>query len=239
MQLQELAVVIVLAAAVTGVTVAVSSTTAVAQQSETPLEAVLDGPAENESTAAWTMTGVRTTLAFAEGQRLRLQAAVTSLPAPALEALGLESSTPTASEQAAAVASAWAEHNETLESYASSRRDWTSNRTVEITWIVDDGTATRYLLANASNGSISTRMVASTSRTATDDVVLCGDAATNSASELETFVDEYAAPNEDVETPYLAKLRGRYGGDVETSLFPSAGSCTANTTETAEVTYAG
>jgi hypothetical protein len=237
-ELEPLAVVIMLVA-VTGVTVA-ASTAAAGQQSESALEGVLDGPAENESTAAWTMTGVRTTLSFAEGQRLRLQSGLTSLPAPALEALGLESDEPTASEKASAVASVWAEHNETLESYASSRQNWTDDRTVEITWIVDDETATQYLLANATDGSVSTRMVNETSRTPTDDVVLCGDAAENSPDELETFVSKFAQPNEDVTKPYLAKLRGRYGGDVETSLLPSSGSCSvSNTTESLEVAYAG
>jgi hypothetical protein len=240
-ELETLTVAIVVAAAVTGVTVAVASTAAAGQQSETVLEGVLDGPDGNESAGDWALSGVSTGVAYAEGQRLRVQSWAFSLPSGVLEAIGLaEADEPTASAKVDAVQDVWNSNDETLASWASSRSSWTSNRTVEVTLFVDDSKATRFVLANASNGSVSTRMVASTNRTTTDDVALCGDAATNAPSELEAFVEEYAAPDESVTSSYLAELGGRYGPDVETSLYPSTGSCgSSNVTETEAIAYAG
>ncbi|WP_227132332.1 hypothetical protein [Halorubellus salinus] len=241
MELETLTVVIVLAAAVTGVTVAVSSTVAAGQQTETVLGDVLEGPAANQSTSDWALSGVETGLSYAEGERQRLQWWAFSLPGGVADALGVSSSSePTASAKANALQETWNANNETLAEYASSRRDWTSNKTVALTVLVDGESTTRFVLANASNGSVSTRMVSSTNRTPTDDVELCGYAAKRAPSELESFVDEYAAPNESVTTSYLAELRGKYGQDVETSLYSSTGSCgSANVTTSKGVAYAG
>jgi hypothetical protein len=193
------------------------------------------------STSDWALSGVEAGFSYAEGERQRLQWWAFSVPSGLADVLGVSSSSePTASEKATAVQEVWNANNETLASWANAREDWSSNRTVEVTLFVDGESSTRFVLANASNGSVTTRMVNATSRTPTDDVELCGYAAKRAPTELEAFVEEYAAPNESVTTSYLAELRGKYGQDVETSLYDSSGSCSgANATESLEVAHAG
>lgn len=128
-------------------------------------------------------------------------------------------------EEAAALETAWNANRGDLESYANARDNWTSDHVVEIVIRGEEATARRYLVATSSNGTVSAEMVESTNQTVTDDVQLCGYAATQAHDELAYFVDEYAEEDEDVDAAYLARIKGRYGDDVETSLYPSAGDC--------------
>ncbi|WP_255149779.1 hypothetical protein [Halorarius halobius] len=128
-------------------------------------------------------------------------------------------------EEASAVTTYYNSHNETLEAYVNERGNFTGNHTVKVTWKLDGEEETRYVLANESGGDVSTRMVESTNRTADETVTVCGFAAESSYEELQHFVEEYAEPNEDLDASYLARLKGRYGDDVDTSLYPSSGEC--------------
>lgn len=130
-----------------------------------------------------------------------------------------------AAEQATAVTTYYNEHNETLEEYVNSRKDLSRNSTVEVTWQLDGETATRYVVANSTGSNVTTEMVSSTNRTVDETATVCGFAAASSYEELKHFTEEYAEPDKDVDAAYLGRLKGRYGEDVETSLYPSSGTC--------------
>lgn len=131
----------------------------------------------------------------------------------------------TAADQARALTTYYENHNQTLEAYVNARKNFSSDRTVEITIHRNGETATRYLLANASNGNVTTRVVTSTDRIPDEDLAVCGFAAASAYEELTHFTEEYAESNEDVDAAYVARLKSRYGDDVETSLYPSDGDC--------------
>lgn len=132
----------------------------------------------------------------------------------------------TASEEANGLASYYNANNATLEAWANSRKNWTSNHTVKITLHLDDETATRYLVATAEGGNItSSSMVKTTNRTADHSIDLCGYAADQANEELRTFTEEYASKDKDVDADLLGRMRGAYAQDVETTLYDSSGSC--------------
>lgn len=217
-------------AVVTGVTVAASSI-ATGQQTETALDEVLDGPPANESTAGWALDGVtqgvKTFAAGLEGGRQRVGWWLThSLP-------GMDSDY-NASEIAAETTAIWNANNRTLDAYGNDRRDWSENRTVRVTWHVDGETATRYVVANVSNGSVATMMTSTELREPTESVDLCGYAAVNSPDALEHFIDAYAEPGEAVDAAYLARMNGKYAGDVDSTLYATSGDCSATTNETTQ-----
>lgn len=136
-----------------------------------------------------------------------------------------EDDSPSAAERAEAVESYWNSHNESFERYGNKRANWSQNQTVEMIWKIDGKTATRYLLANETNGNVTTRIVESTSRNATQHLHMCGYAAEKSYPELQNFYEKFVEPDKDVTESYLAKLGGRYKEDVDTSLYPSSGEC--------------
>lgn len=132
----------------------------------------------------------------------------------------------TAASEADAVAAYFNEHNATLLEYANQRANWSQNYTVELAWTLDGETATRYLVTNASDGNLtSARITSSTSRTVDHNVELCGYAAASSRDELQRFTEEFAEPGENVTPAYRARLGAKYGGNVETSLYPTEGDC--------------
>lgn len=131
----------------------------------------------------------------------------------------------TASGQAKALTTFYRANNATLETYVNTRENFTKDHTVEVTIHLDGETATRYLLANESGGNVTTSVVTSTSRTADETIELCGFAAASAHGELQHFTEEYAEPNKDVDAAYLARVKSRYGNDVETTLYPGDGSC--------------
>jgi len=210
--------IMLVAALVTGVTFATGAVAADGHDSA--LGDVLDGPDANESTLGWASDGLSATWAGAQGAQDRAGWWISNqVPA-------LETETSTATEEARSVTTYYNGHNATLEEYASDRTNWTSNQTLEITWHLEDSTATRYLLANVSDGNVtSSRMVANTSRSADHTLKLCRYGAEQSQEELKYFVQEYAEDGEDVDAAYKARLKGKYNDDVETTLFPSGGEC--------------
>lgn len=137
----------------------------------------------------------------------------------------LEAEETTAGDQARALTTYYGNHNGTLEAYVNSRENFSQNHTVQVTIHLNDETATRYLLANESGGNVTTRVVKSTDRTPNESLEICGFAAASAYEELKHFTQNYAEPNKDVDTAYKARMKGRYGDDVETSLYPSGGEC--------------
>lgn len=118
-------------------------------------------------------------------------------------------------------------NNQTLLSYVNNRSSLSDQTYVEhVTWHIQGERASRYAVTNISNGSIqSTTMVSDTSKTVDGESHLCGFAAEQSAEELEWFIDNYASQDKDVPQKELARLKGKYGEDVSTSVFPSSGEC--------------
>lgn len=206
--------------AVTGVTVATG--TVAADGHETTLGAVLDGPDEDESTFSWASGGTSAVWAGWEGGRDRAEWWVSNNLLPE----SMAPDRPAATDEAEELTTYFNANSGTLEEYASSRKDWTSNQTVEITLHIGNETATRYIVATAQNGNLtSSEMVNSTTRTADHTADLCGYAAEQSKEELKHFVKEYAQPGKDVDTAYKARLKGRYNQDVETTVYPTNGEC--------------
>lgn len=130
-----------------------------------------------------------------------------------------------AADQASALTTYYRANNETLERYVNARNNFSGDRTVEVTIKLNGETATRYLLANESNGNVTTRLVESTSRTVNEDLTVCGFAAQSAYEELKHFTENYAEPGKNVDASYMARLKSRYGDDVETSLYPAGGDC--------------
>ena len=195
---------------------------------ESGLSAVLDGPADGESVSAWAADGVRATWAAASGARDRAGWAIRGyVPTTLSERFpSLAHTPPAATDEARSVTTYYNGRSEVLEAYANARASNWTDRTVAITWHLDGETATRYLVVNASEGNVtSSEIVETTNRTTDHTLDLCGFAAEQSQEELEYFVQTYAKPDKDVDTQYLARLKGRYGDDVETTLYPSGGSC--------------
>lgn len=138
--------------------------------------------------------------------------------------LGVEE--PSARDKATAVANYYNANNASLERWTNQRTNVSSNKTIEVTFHLGDETATRYVLVNASGGNITrSEMVSSTNRTVGEMLAVCGYAAEKAPAELETFVTEFAGPNEDVTADYLARMKGAYDDDVETTLIASGGNC--------------
>lgn len=132
----------------------------------------------------------------------------------------------TAAEEADAVQTYWNKQNETLLGWANTRKNWSENNTVELVWSLDGETTTKYLEVNATNGNLTrAEIVGSTDRTVDHDLELCGYAAASSRQELEYFVEEIVEPDENVTAADRARLATKYGGHVETSLYPSEGDC--------------
>jgi len=141
-----------------------------------------------------------------------------------------DSNATAAAENATAVYNA---HNASFETWVNNRTNAsTSQDVVEISWHVEGEAATRYLAATVENGTYTdSAMVASTNRSTDETVSLCGLAARRSATELEQFHDRFAGPGENTTSDYLAKLGGRYGADVSSSIL-SSGSGTCNGDDT-------
>lgn len=218
------AVALLLVASVTGVTFAASQPAA-ADQHTTVLGEVLDGPDDNESTTEWTVDGLSVAWAAAGGAQDRAVWAI-SQNAPDFVAERFGAQDQLASAEAESVTTYWNEHNQTLMTWSNDRGTFSENRTIEMTWHLNGETATRYVLVNVSDGNVTrAHMVESTSRSVTDSTDLCRFAAEQSQEELQTFVTDYAEPNKDVDTAYLARLKGKYGDDVSTTLYPSSGDC--------------
>jgi hypothetical protein len=109
-------------------------------------------------------------------------------------------------------------HNATIETYVNARfagtaSDWD---VIKVTVEQDNDTATRYLVATATDDGNFTdsRMVSETSRTVDQTVVLRDYAAANAATELDRFVTEYVEEDRDIDAALRRRLAQQYGGDV-------------------------
>jgi len=221
---------LVVVATITGVTLATAP--AAAQSDGMPLEGILDSDDSDTNSPIETISSLGSS-AWAAGGGFQDRAAfwlAERLPDSA--AAWVPVSNQTAADEAREVARYYNVNNATLEGYANDRGNWSSNKTVSLTISIDGETAQRYLLVNVSNGSIeSSRIVNSTSRTSDHYVELCGFGATQAREELGHFTEEYAEPNKTPDQAYKARMAAKYGGSVETDLYPSSGSCGANSTE--------
>lgn len=203
-------------ATVTGVTFATAP--AAAQSDETVLSGVFDGDSSEQAralgSAVWSGIGASMDRALWATRNSWVGTSV------------FGENTISASEEADGVASYYNANNATLESWINSRKNVSENHTVEVTLHIGDSSATRYVVANASNGNITrSEMVSSTNRTAAHSVDLCGFAAEQATEELRYFSENYASEEKDVDGAYLGRMKGRYSEDVETTLYNSSGSC--------------
>lgn len=203
---------------VTGVTLVGTTPVAADHTSNSGFGEIIDE--DDSSTMSQAADGVGAILAGIDGARQR----ASFFSRQYVPLIDVETSS--ATEEADAVASYYNSHNATLEAYTNERTDLEKNHTIEMTWHLNGETETRYLLADQSNGSLTTsRVVNSSERTPTHTLEMCGYAADQSEEELRYFVTEYAEPNKDVDNSYRARLKGKYNDDVETSLLPSDGDC--------------
>jgi len=109
-------------------------------------------------------------------------------------------------------------NNATIETYVNDR--FSGNHSawdvIAITHVRGDGEATQYLVADVNNSTfVNARMVNSTDRTVDKKVTLEKMASDRAHEELETFVEEYAEPNQTVDGSYVDQLAAKYGGNVD------------------------
>ncbi|WP_153952736.1 hypothetical protein [Halosegnis longus] len=101
-------------------------------------------------------------------------------------------------------------HAAALEPYVNQRvsapvSDWD---TIAVEFVVEDATATRYLLADESNGEFTNlRMVNDTTRDVDGTLTIEEFAAEDAASELDYFATEYVAENRDVDMALLSRMQ--------------------------------
>jgi hypothetical protein len=109
-------------------------------------------------------------------------------------------------------------NNRTIQSYVNERTNASTDADVlELTCAPrEDETATVYLTADvtANDTYANASMVDSTDRTVDASCRLEEDAAVNAADELETFVEEFADPGEDLSADFRKRLVSQYAGDV-------------------------
>lgn len=112
---------------------------------------------------------------------------------------------------------------------AATIQQWVNNRTtpatdldtLALTCDIHDESATVYLTANVTNGTYTDAAVVDTTDREPDAAcTLSEDAAVNAGDEVETFVDAFADPGEDVTANYQSRLAAQYGGDVSCDGLP-------------------
>lgn len=124
----------------------------------------------------------------------------------------------TASEACGDLQETFNDNNQTIQSYVNERTNASSDADVlKLTCAPrDEETETVYLTADvtANDTYANASVVDSTDRTVDADCHLEEDAAVNAADELQTFVDEFAEPNEDLSADFRKRLAAQYAGDV-------------------------
>jgi hypothetical protein len=109
-------------------------------------------------------------------------------------------------------------HNTTITDWANARTNATTGLdTLAITCDTSDETATVYLTAEVDTTSgnyTNAQVVDATDREPDAECRLEEDSADNAADELATFVEEFAAPGEDVTESFTQRLAAQYTGDV-------------------------
>jgi hypothetical protein len=122
----------------------------------------------------------------------------------------------TASEAADSAQAEFNTHNGTIQRYINERSDASTGANVlELTFKIDDGEATRYVVADV-NGSDyeNATMVSQTSREVDETCTLEDQAGDNAAAELETFVADYGSEKKNMPAGYQRRLASQYGGEV-------------------------
>lgn len=128
-----------------------------------------------------------------------------------------DSSMDRAQQYASNTSAVFETHAAAIEPYVNERvsasvTDWD---TIAIEFVVDDATATRYLLADESSGEFTDlRMVNDTTRDVDGTLTIEEFAAEDAASELEYFATEYVAENRDVDMALLSRMQA-YSGAIE------------------------
>lgn len=126
------------------------------------------------------------------------------------------------------------QHSGTLVEWANTRdvAGWMAHHSdrsngvdvVEVTFTdAEDNEAVRYVVAdyNATSDEYdSVEMTTSTDYAVDSTVTLESRPSENAAGELETFVEEYAEPNDDPPRSYMRSQAAKYYGDVESPLIP-------------------
>jgi hypothetical protein len=103
--------------------------------------------------------------------------------------------------------------------YADGRLDpATSYDTVEVTYDIEDDTATHYIVANATDTDwAGFKVVNSTTKTVDESCTLTENAAENAPEELATMLHEFIRPDEYPDSKYVGELTGTYAGQVNCS----------------------
>jgi hypothetical protein len=113
------------------------------------------------------------------------------------------------------------EHSAELEQYANARLDASSELdTVAIEFTGEDGSDTRYLVADVQDGNYTNvSMVATTDRTADETCEVSSQATADAPAELEGFYETFVDEERDITAGYLAELNAAYNPDVSCSFF--------------------
>lgn len=142
----------------------------------------------------------------------------------------------TAADYAANATETFNDENVTIESWANEQLEASSDRDVFRVCFHDrdDGAATRYVVANVSNGSwTDTRVVTPSTfdglnRTVDYNVSLDWYASQNADDELATFVEKFAVQEQNISSAYRARKAATYGDSVESDLWgPTPERCPA------------
>lgn len=107
----------------------------------------------------------------------------------------------------------------TLQAWINARTTASTDAdTLEVAVELDGTSETVYVLGdvNATTGDYeNARVVETTDRDPDGSCTLSANAARNLDNETETFVDEFAAPGDDLTRNHMRDLAGRYGGNVQ------------------------
>jgi hypothetical protein len=126
---------------------------------------------------------------------------------------------------------ACADLRETVSTNSAAIQPWVNNRTtantsldvLAIECVVEDTSETDYIIADVDNGSyVNGTMVDATGREVDETCVLEDDAAVRASAEAETFVEEFAEPDEPVSEEFMSRLTAQYGGKVSCSFMGDA-----------------
>lgn len=116
------------------------------------------------------------------------------------------------------------ENNQSIETYVNDRVNAsTSLDVIEITFENKDGeNATRYLVADVQDDAYANaRVVNTTNRTVDESITAEWYLARNAGSELDTFVSEYAEPNENITLTYELNMYRKYSSSVTGAVWPA------------------
>jgi len=129
------------------------------------------------------------------------------------------SESPDAEQAATDVADVVADHRSDLQAYANARSTADGDYdALRFEFTIDGETATRYVTADVVDGNYEgATMVADTDRSVDESCELEGAAARNADEELQTFVDTYVEPGDNVSESLFTRISTQYGGNIDCS----------------------